>query len=139
MRKFMFRLQRVLDARAAWEDVARREFQAARAATLAAEGEIERLRARKSDLLARPALDLAERQALERAVLAIDDAIRHQKVIVEQCAYEEEWTRDRWIETRRDLQVMEKLRERDFEAYRLDMARREQAEMDEFGVLRRVA
>ena len=52
---------------------------------------------------------------------------------------EEESARDAWIETKQNLEALEKLREKDYQEWQLVEGRREQAALDEWAVLRRSA
>lgn len=139
MARFRFRLQGVLELRAAREEAAKRELRLAQAAVIAAERERDALFDKKRRLLGTETHDLVERQTLETAVIHLDDRVRHQRIAIEQLRQESERAMERWRVAKMDLEVMERLREKAFEAYRLEESRREQAELDEFAVLRRAA
>ncbi|MCW5941854.1 MAG: flagellar export protein FliJ [Fimbriimonadaceae bacterium] len=139
MARFRFRLQRVLEFRATCEEAAKREFQQAQAAVLATERERDAWHDKKRRLLGSETRDIAERQTLEAAVLNLDDRVRHLQIAIEQLRQEAERAMERWRAAKIELEVMEKLRDKAFEAHRLEESRREQAEMDEFAVLRRMA
>lgn len=139
MARFRFRLQRVLEVRATREEAAKRELQQAQAAVIAAERERDALFDKKRRLLGTETRDLAERQTLETAVIHLDERVRHHQIAIEQLRQEADRAMEHWRGAKIELEVMDKLREKAFEAYRLDETRREQAEMDEFAVLRRIA
>lgn len=139
MARFNFRLQRVLDYRAGLEEEAKRAYQAAHAATGAEEREIRTVQQRRLGLLSLETRNLDERQAVEQCVLSLDQSLRHHHTILDQLRFEEEKALARWVETRRSLLSIEKLRDKAWEAWQLEETRREQRAMDEFAVLRRAA
>ncbi len=139
MAKFNFRLQRVLDYRASLEEEAKRAYQAAHASTAEEEREIRAVHERRLGLLALETRDLDERQAVEQCVLSLDQSLRHHHTILDQLRFEEEKALARWVEARRSLLSIEKLRDKAWESWQLEETRREQREMDEFAVLRRAA
>ncbi len=139
MKRFEFRLQKVLDYREAVEGWARDAFLAARGARIAAEG--ERLRIcdrRKIALLADPQ-DLRGRLALESLLEAIDGQESAQAAVVRALEIEEQALHDGWQERKREMESLQKLREEASREWEIEATRFDQRELDEWAVLRRAA
>lgn len=139
MRKFAFRLQSVLNYRLALEEEAERAYLSARAERLEAEAVFDQIDRRRLELckLAAPTLD--ERICIERIYEKLDGQEREQRAIVQVLEIEEEKLRQAWLEARRETEVLRKLREKAWETWREEANRIEQAELDEWAVLRRTA
>lgn len=139
MPKFNFRLQRVLEYREMVAEWAKNEFAKCRATRLAAETELQLIRGRRSAALASSSAQVDERLCLEAYLTRLDDEERAQEAAIAVLADEEASAEALWLEKRRDLQVICKLQERQYEAWQADEARKEQARLDEWAVTRREA
>jgi flagellar export protein FliJ len=137
--KFTFRLQKVLEFREAVEARAKEQYLDARAARLEAEVESSGIEARRQEALAKPADDLADRQALELMMIKLDADQRNQQSVVAILAEEEEKAMAEWHERRKELEALVKLRDKALADWQLNENRREQNELDEWSVLRRKA
>jgi flagellar biosynthesis chaperone FliJ len=69
----------------------------------------------------------------------LDDGERSQNVVLKVLLNEEVTALNAWHLTKRDLETLVRLREAALEEYKLEENRREQAELDEWAVLRRKA
>lgn len=139
MPKFQFRLQKVLEYRGTMEERAKDAYLEARVSRLACEQEIAALRDRRSRYLQEPVCGLEEYRALEILLSKLDDDERHLLTILDVLRHDEEVRRQAWLAAKQDLEVLEKLREKALEEWTLTESRREQAELDEWSSLRRVA
>ena len=82
MSKFRFRLQKVLEYRETIEQRAKEAYLDARANRLEAEVVSAGIEGRRSEVLAKPADDLAARQAIETMMLKLDDDQRTQQSVI---------------------------------------------------------
>jgi len=136
---FKFRLQKVLEFRASCETTAKNQYLAKRSEVLAVEADISRIRQRRLDALAEPRSSLEHFRLLEAQLQRLDDEEREQHVVLSVLNDEAEALRVAWTRHRQDLETMEKLREKAFAEWTQEANRREQAELDEWSVLRRAA
>ncbi len=139
MSKYRFRLQKVLDFRRAQEEDAKREYLERRARRLDGELQVAATRSRRAAALKLPCPALEDRKQLELYLERVDDDERADMAALSVLESEEERALGKYTEARRASEVLAKLRERDWQAWRLDEARREQRELDEWAVLRRLA
>ncbi|MCX7800438.1 MAG: flagellar export protein FliJ [Fimbriimonadales bacterium] len=139
MRRFRFRLQKVLEHRERLEEEAKTAFLNARAQRLEAERRLEELRTQRAEWLSRSFGTLTDRLALERFLDALDGRERDQRIVIATLEDEEESLRRAWIDARRDAEAMRRLRQAAFDEWRTEADRREQADLDEWAVLRRTA
>lgn len=137
MPKFAFRLERLLKRRAALESEAKETFLMARARRIAEEAKKDALPARRAALLQQPIFDLADRLNLQAALQRVDDHERLLDLTIADLQSEEDSLQAAWLQARRDLQVLEKLRERAYHEFEREVARSEQRALDEWAVLRR--
>lgn len=137
MPAFAFRLQRVLDVRRLEEDASREAFRLARAARGEAEEEITTLRHRRAGLLAHAASTLGTRMDMEtwHGALDRDEASAQNRLAL--LSDDEERAAEEYGACRAAAEALSRLREADQEEWRRDEARREQAELDEWAVMRR--
>lgn len=139
MKTFKFRLAAVLRVRAHTESEAKNELAAAARDRLEGERAIDRIRIRRSEALAKAKQSLPDLRALDRLLDVLDILEEEAKSALSVLLQEEESARQRWLHARKELQSLERLRERDLEAYRLEYERRAQRELDEWAVLRYAA
>ena len=139
MANFKFRLQKVLEYRAALETGAKGIYLAKRSEVLAAEAVINGIRRRRLEALSEPRSALEHFRALEAQLLRLDDEEREQTIVLNVLNDEAEALRIEWIRHKQELETIEKLREKAFDAWTQEANRREQAELDEWAVLRRAA
>ena len=139
MKKFKFRLQKVLEYRQAMEQWAQDAYLDTRVARLEAEASVMEIVARRKEALATGGASLDDRRSLEATMQALDFEEHSRQTVVEVLKTEEEKALEIWNEKKRELDALLKLREQASAAYDLDAARHEQRELDEWSSMRRGA
>lgn len=139
MAKFVFRLQKVLEFRADSEAEAKRRFLGKRSEVLAIEGVIAEIGARRLAALSEPRSALDQFRMLESELLRLDDYERDQRVVLSVLNDEAESLRVDWVRHKQELETMIKLREKAEDEWKSTQERIEQAELDEWAVLRRAS
>lgn len=137
MAEFSFRLARVLEYRELQEDWAKRAYLNAQAARLHEDAELAKTHARRTQTLKHPALGVADRIALERVLLALDDIEHQQRIALQVLLQEEAQAMSDWTEKRKQAEALRKLRDKAFNDFEYQEAWREQAALDEWAALRR--
>jgi flagellar export protein FliJ len=131
MRKFRFRLQRVLEYRALQEEWAKEAWLEARALRIAAQQELEKTIQEKRRAECILPTSVEEMQALDLYLERLEDEIEAQEAIVETLRQDEEKCHGEWIEARKNL------REKAYELWQLESARAEQKALDDWSNARR--
>lgn len=139
MPKFSFRLQKVLEYRVMEEGWAKDNFRAAQNAKSEKQAEIRKLIEHRSGVISLPANSIESRLHLERVMERIDDEERAQRAALAILENEEVNAQAAWNLKRQAVKAIEKLRENALEQWKLDEERREQADLDEWAVLRRAS
>lgn len=139
MSEFRFRLQRVLEYRELVEGWAKDAYLEARAAHLEAIAEIDKIDARRGALVFGGAQTLEDRRTLEACLEKLADDERQQKVVIAMLADDESKRQEEWLEARKELQSLEKLRDAALADWIKEENRREQKELDEWALQRRSA
>lgn len=137
MAKFAFSLQRVLDYRRLEEDWAKDAFRLAREAREQAESALEEIRLRRRTAVLRPADSLISRLELESYLGMLDREEEVAQGTLAARVNEEGRAQDEWRERRQAAEALQKLRESAEMEWQREESRREQAELDEWAVLRR--
>jgi flagellar export protein FliJ len=139
MKKFKFRLQKVLEYREAMEHWAQEAYLETRIARLEGEAALLEVRNHRTAALEQASATLAERQDLELTLQSLDDDEKAQTTVVEVLGNEEEKAFQVWQEKKRELETIIKLRDNALAEWQIEATRHEQAELDEWAVLRRGA
>jgi flagellar protein FliJ len=139
MKKFKFRLQKVMEYREAMEHWAQEAYLDTRVARLEGENALRDVQNRRSVALKQTADTLDDRKSLELMLASIDDDEKAKDTVVEILKTEEAKAFEVWQEKKRELETMVKLRDKALEEWQLEATRHEQAELDEWAVLRRSA
>jgi flagellar protein FliJ len=139
MATFRFRLQKVLEYREMVEGWAKDAYLEARGARLHAQNVLERMQQKRVELNQGPAESLDARLTLQNCLEALAEEERQQRIVIQMLEDDEEQRRAEWTEKRKELQILEKLRDAALEEWELEQRRKEQKEMDEFAVLRSAA
>lgn len=137
MAKFRFRLQPVLRYRERTEEAREQEFVRAMRRRADAQREVERLQVERhrASLFISPDPELMERR--ERYVEALGDQVATASSIVDILHGEEQTAREAWYASRRDRQAIDRLREIALVRHRGAEDRKQQAELDDWAVMRR--
>ncbi len=139
MRKFEFRLQNILEYRRMCEEWAKQEYVQAQARLLSGQAELEGIRDRRRVTLESRPDRVDQMIALESFLTRLDDEERAFHAGLSILEQEVESTRTHWLEARQEAEAMQKLRDQAYEAWQVEAAREEQAEMDEYALRRRAA
>ena len=139
MKKFEFRLQKVLDFRAAMEEMAKDAYLDARNKRIEAEALITAIEDRRREILDGTGDSIAERQSTDDLMIRLDDEKRSQLTIISVLRSEEDNFNAEWIKAKQDREALEKLRDKAQVDYDLEISRSEQKELDEWSVTRRLA
>lgn len=137
MKPFAFRLERLLDVRRVREEIARREFAAARAASEAQAAKLAALREEEEGArerrraLRQATLDVARLGLEDQALAALARTIRREEARRDDLARELEARRGALDRAHRAVRVLERFREKQVRAGRAAAARREQKVLDE--------
>lgn len=137
MPRFHFRLQTVLEVRGSEEERAKRAYLEARAERLALERALAEGRIMRSAMVAGAPTDFDSRRALETRLGKLESDERTIETQLGVLRDEEEAARERWVKAHQDHELLVKLREKALTEWNLAESRREQAELDEWAVLRR--
>lgn len=139
MAKFRFAFQRVLEYRELQEGWAKDAFLEARSRRLQAEAEADRIVDLIDKTEHRLPRDLQEMKTIESYIEKLSIDLENQRSVVAILIADEESAHAEWVETRKKLKTMEKLRELAREEWALEQSRAEQRELDEWTSLRRLA
>lgn len=137
MARFEFRLQKVLEYRERLEAAAKDAYLDARAQRLEAESKLDVLAVRRREALGAELMDLKDHQELEAFLQFLDDEERAHRLVIQALQMDEDERMKEWQAARQDLEALIKLRDKALEEWKLEETRREQAELDEWAVLRR--
>lgn len=139
MTKFSFRLEKLLEYRQKLEETAEAAYRETQARRIDAEHDLEGIKITRRNAVGKGVGCLQGRIALEAYLSRLEDTERGQISVIGVLKDEEEQARQAWLIAKQECEVLEKLREKELAEYNLEAGRREQAELDEWAVLRRAA
>jgi len=139
VRKFNFRLERVRQYRRQLEEQAKKELQETQLRVREAEKELENMLQHRQETLQQALNTVADRRATLDYVCFVDEKCAGQESIIAILQQDEEMMRAKWIQARQDAELLEKLKTKAKDQYDLDANRHEQAELDEWTMMRRDA
>lgn len=139
MSSFAFRLQKVFEYRELEEGWAKDNFLARHISRLEAENEMFQLEDDRKILLSAGADDLNARMDLEIRIQKLDDHERALRILIHQLMIEEDKARDEWVLKKQDKSVLEKLRNKAYDAWMARQNKLEQLATDEWAVQRQKA
>lgn len=116
------------------EGWAKDDFLAKHVTRMEAENELFQLEDDRKLLLSAGADDLQSRIDLEVRIQKLDDHDRALRILIHQLTVEEDKARDEWILKKQDKSVLEKLRDKAYEAWMHRQNKLEQAALDEWAV-----
>ena len=134
---FAFSLQRVLDYRRLEEGWAQEAYRMARTARGEAELELDALRVRRSELHGSPSGTVADRLHLQACHGALDREEESAQNRLALLVNDEARATAEWRACRVAAEALSRLRESALEEWTREEARREQADLDEWAVMRR--
>ncbi len=134
---FAFRLQKVLDYRHLLEEEAKQKYLDCKAARLKQEAVLAHVRAERSRSFEQRVSDVNGYLEIHAQAAKFGDDEVLAKLALDVLCNEEDAAEEAWHARRRDLETLEKLREQAKEEWDLEQSRREQAELDEWVVMRR--
>lgn len=139
MKKFSFRLQKVMDFREAMESLAKDAYLDARARRLEAEALIVNIETRREELLQEPCLTIEVHQTIDAMMIRLDDEVRAQTTVINVLIDEEQHALSEWHRAKQDFEALVKLSEKALGEYHKLADQEEQKELDEWSNTRRAA
>ena len=139
MAKFRFRLEKLLEYRRLQEKWAKDTYLEARARRNEGEGELEGVRTRRAKILSNRPANLQALRDFEAFLIRLDDDEQGAIAMLGVLEDEEKTARDEWIAAKSEAEAIQKLREQAYADWQREELKREQAELDEWAVLRRSA
>ena len=137
MAKFIYRMQSILDIKVKLETQARMRFAAAKYALNEEEEKLEQLYNRREDYIEKArksrsdALNVKELRESKVAIQTMDDFIAEQKIRVAEATERVEIAREQLEEVMKERKTHEKLREKSFEEFKVEINHEEGKEIDE--------
>lgn len=137
MEKFIFTLQGVLEIKEKLEEQAKTYFGTALARLNAEEEKRDLIQARLNDYrgmltsLMEDEIDLREIKRCEEAVTVITEQLDSQKMVVRRAEKQLELARNRLNTAMAERKTLDKLKEKQFDAYKKEYDREEQKQIDE--------
>ena len=139
MANFTFRLDRLRAYRKLQEKQSKDEYLSRRAKRLVGEFEIERIKQTRIASLMHSYFTITDLVAHERYLTRIDDEQRAVEAAVSVLAGEEEIAKQEWLAKKRDVDALDKLREKAVVEWGVEQDREEQRALDEWAVTRRAS
>lgn len=139
MAKFKFRLAKLLEYRRLEEKWAKDTYAECMARKVEAEAELEAMRAKRIDAFQAKPCALDERVSLDAYVTRLEDAERAAEAALAVLENDVETTQEAWMAAKIEVDAIQKLCDAEFAQWLLEENRKEQAELDEWSVLRRAA
>ncbi len=137
MAKFIFKMQNILDIKMRLETQAKTEFAEATARLNAEEDKLKELLSRKRFYeleivaMSEKKLDVAELKRQNGSIKAMQDLIEQQTVVLRIAQRNMDRAREKLNEAMQERKVYEKLKEKAFEEFKLELNAEEKKEIDE--------
>ncbi len=139
MRRFEFRLEKVLAYRCLQEEWAKEALREAQAALGEAEIELTRIERERAAALLKKPKSIEAMIDLESYVAKLEDDAEAQKSVISILEDEVERARLEYLEAKRAVETMEKLKQRELEEWEAELNREEQKSLDDWTSTRRPA
>ncbi len=139
MKKFSFRLQKVMDFREAMESLAKNAYLDARSKRFQAEAMITAIESRRQELLAGPCTTLEAHQAIDALMIRLDDEVRAQGTVISVLRDDEDHLLSEWQRAKQEFEALVKLHTKAQESYQKEVDLAEQKELDEWASTRKAA
>lgn len=137
MKKFQFRLQRVLEYREHLEESAKSEFASARRAYIQGIQRIDALKADQRKAMLQPCPDFRVRLAVEGQLARMTHEERILQIQLNDFEMDQNRANQVYLERRSEAEALRKLREKAHATWSLEAERFEQAALDEWATQRR--
>ena len=139
MKKFEFRLQRVLEYKELVVKWAKDAYLDTRVKRLECEAEVMALVHRRNEILFERAVTIEEHQHIHVRLQTLDMRETEKRIMLQAIEADEQACLDVWHEKQQEFESIAKLREKDVASYQVQLTRAEQAELDEWTSQRRAA
>ncbi len=139
MKKFKFRLEKVLEYRTLAEKWAKEAYVECKLNTFECEGELDDIRARRSELLKQPVGNVIEHKAVELLMERLDEDERAKQAALQVLRDEEAQALEVWKTKRQEVRALELLRDEAIVEWQQLVNKSEQDELDEWTNTRRAA
>ena len=139
MPRFKFRLQKLLELRRIEEAEAKDAYLQAKSARLDAEVEAEKISMRRMEISDQKRTSLDELIAAQAYIHRLEDEEGHMRSALGVLIDEEEGAKKNWVLRKQEAEAFEKLKEKEYEEWQKEEARKEQADLDEWAVQRRAS
>jgi flagellar export protein FliJ len=139
MPKFTFRLAKLLEYRGLQEKWAKDEYLLCRAKRIEGENQIEGLKHKRATAMSKNYETIQDKKAQEAFTSRLDDDRRAVEAAVAVLAGEEEVAKQHWLKAKRDAEALEKLEQKDLDAWSLEERRKAQKELDEWALRKRAS
>jgi flagellar export protein FliJ len=139
MKKFNFRLQKVLEYRQMLEQWAKEAYLDSRTARLEAELTLHQVTSLRTEVLSWKSNTIEARQTIEMQLRKLDQKELEQRLVVNVLVHEEGMALNAWKEKKIELEALNKMYEKQYGEWQLDMDRKLQNELDEWATRKRVA
>ncbi len=132
MKKFHFKLQKVLEYRKGLEEEAKKDYLQAQSIRIDAEEKLEKMNCLLADILNSSYVSIDEYLTRQNYIEKLEDDIRAQKSVVSLLIDEENGAMNQWNEKRKDATVLDNMYEKHFSEWKKELNRFEQSELDEW-------
>jgi flagellar export protein FliJ len=139
VKKFNFRLQKVLEYRTLLEQWAKEAYLDARASRLEAEMALIKIEELRQHALSQPTPTIESRQTLELQLKQLDQKEVEQRIVTNVLIHEEGQAHHAWIEKQIELEALKKLYEEQYKEWQLEADRHLQGELDEWALRKKAA
>ena len=137
MKRFKFRLQQVLEYRNSMKKEKERELAICNAELFTAEDHLEQIvNAQDSCQPPEAVVSMAELLINGTYQQRLREALEFQRIVVQQATEAVDAARDAYIEKAVEAEILETLKEKKFEAYKLERSKSERKQLDEMTVQR---
>lgn len=137
MKRFNFRLQKVLEVRETAEERAKQTFGHAQQALLGGQATLTEMKASRNRTASAPCGTFQDRVTLEGVLARMTMAERHFQIQLNDLERDAHQALVRYTAARQEAEILRKLRENALEVWRLESERKEQADLDEWATQRR--
>lgn len=137
MAKFFYSMQNILDIKLKLEETAKQEYSEARLKLSAEEHKLDMLNERKAGYMdelrkeVSDRLDFLKIEECKTAIEVMSDMIITQSNVVKKCSRELELVRQKLNQVMQERKMHEKLKEKQFDAFRQELNAQENKETDE--------